>query len=943
MAGSIGEAFVVVRPDTRGFKGEATRSIGGALASSAGGIAKASVALGAAMTVGLGAGVAKVGLGLVNLKEQAQIGFTTMFQNTAKASGDMKAFGQAGQDATRFIADMQQFAAETPFEFPELIQASQRMMAMGIAAKDVKPTLTAVGDAVAALGGNSETVGRVTTALGQIQAKGKASAQEMMQLSEAGIPAWEMLAQKIGVSIPEAMKMAEKGQIDATTTINALTEGMTKRFGGMMAKQSQTMQGLWSTAKDVGAQAAAALVAPFAPALKTGLAAVSGFLADPDVQAGLTSFAEGAASALGSGIDAAQAAWEQFGPAITGALWMAVTGVQEAIDYVQTLAAEAFGAIIDAAGEVFAFFQSEGVTAAGGIDVLTTAMAAVQTVITTVAQIGREAWASFTESVRAHGDEFRGVMDDVRSIAEDVGRFLAAIWPPIQAVIRTAFENMGTYLLGFLRIARQIVAVIAALLNGDWSAAWVAAKQIVVIAIETAVATFRSIVRNLGPYALTAAQAALSAIRSGLAALPGTVSTLVGQAVSAIRSAAPGAASAALQIGAQAVAAIGRGLLALAGVVGGYLAQIPTLLYSAAGAAASAALSIGSSIVSGIISGAGGLLGALKSYIESQIKNALSSIDIPGFSPVDEAASEAIGEPIVRGAVAGVAKLGKKLGAELSQQVKDAVGQAAQAASSAASGLAGTIGQFIDAGPAGPAEQRLDAIKRQQRADEIEAQRLASRDMTKSAADRAAASQRVVEMELEDAVAAERAKRDAAKETAQRQISDLDAAARRGLVTQQQYADRVKAIMAAAGISYQAAGDRLGFAFAETFRVQVATLAQQVSALLATLGLGGATGQIGVDVTDPAKVLRDAQTAAREQIRDAAKDARDARKAIRGADNDSERKRAQRELDAALKAQAAAERQAALLKAILDKIAAARDVNLAVNVDPMALWAAAAA
>lgn len=946
MAGSIGEAFVVVRPDTRGFKGEAQRGIGGAIAGTAGSVAKGSLAIGAALTVGAGAAIAKMGLGLVNIKEQAQIGFTTMFQNAAKATGNMKAFGSASDDAAKFIGEMQQFAAQTPFEFPELIQASQRLMAMGFAAKDVKPTLTAVGDAVAALGGNSETVGRVTTALGQIQAKGKASADEMLQLTQAGIPAWDMLAKKIGVDIPTAMKMAEKGQISASTTIDALTEGMTQRFGGMMAKQSQSMAGLWSTAKDVSAQAAASLVEPFAPAIKDTLAKVGTFLSDPTVQANLAAWGETAANAVGGAVDAAGAAWDEFGPQIMEALAAAGpifdaawASLQQRFDLVVAAAGE----VASAVGEVFDFFASEGVTSADAIGAVADAMTVVQDVVATVAAIAGEAWAGFVESVRAHGDEFRGVMDDVRSIAEDVGRLLSAIWPVVQAVIRTAFENIGATLLGFLRVARQVVAVVAALLNGDWSAAWEAAKQIVVIAIETAVTIFQNVARNLGPYAAAAARAVLSAMRSGLAALPGVVSNLVGAAVRAIVAAAPGAASAALQIGASAVKGIGQGLLALAGVVGGYLAQVPALLYGAAGAAFGAASSIGLNIVSGIMSGAGGLLGQLRSYISDQIAGALSSIDIPGFSPVDEAASEAIGEPIVRGAVAGVAKLGRKLGASLAQQVKDAVGQAASAAQSAASGLAGTIGDFIDAAPDGPAARALAESRKADRKAELDALRAATYDTTKTWEERVDAHARLKRMELEDAAAAEAEKRDEAKETARRQLADLTAAAQRGLITQAQYQERVKKILADAGLSYQAAGDRLGFAFAETFRVQMTTLGQQVGALLASLALGGPTSAIGVSVTRPGDVLRDAQRDVRERLRDAARDVREAQRDARQADTAEEKAKAQKQLDAARKAQAAAERQAALLEAILKALARAPGVDLSLSVDPMALWSATAA
>jgi hypothetical protein len=72
----------------------------------------------------------------------------------------------------------------------------------------------------------------------------------MMQLAEAGIPAWQFLADAIGKSIPDAMKLAENGAISASVGINAVLTGMQKQFGGMMQVQSTTLGGLWSTLKD---------------------------------------------------------------------------------------------------------------------------------------------------------------------------------------------------------------------------------------------------------------------------------------------------------------------------------------------------------------------------------------------------------------------------------------------------------------------------------------------------------------------------------------------------------------------------------------------------------------------------------------------------------------------------------------------------------------------
>ena len=67
--------------------------------------------------------------------EQAQIGFSTML-------------GSA-QRAKRFLDDVAAFAAKTPFEFPDLLDASKRMLAYGFAAEDVLPTMEAVGNATA--------------------------------------------------------------------------------------------------------------------------------------------------------------------------------------------------------------------------------------------------------------------------------------------------------------------------------------------------------------------------------------------------------------------------------------------------------------------------------------------------------------------------------------------------------------------------------------------------------------------------------------------------------------------------------------------------------------------------------------------------------------------------------------------------------------------------
>lgn len=194
-----------------------------------------------ALGVIAGVGVALGALGLASVKaagqmEQTRIAFTTLLKD--------------GEKAKSFLSELEKFAASTPFELPGVLDASKRLLAFGFSAEQVIPILTAVGDSAAALGIGEEGIQRLTLAIGQMQAKGKVSAEEMLQLAEAGVPAWEMLANKIGTDIPTAMDKASKGQISAAEGIQAVISGMNSKFGGMMEQQAQTVNGIMSNIQD---------------------------------------------------------------------------------------------------------------------------------------------------------------------------------------------------------------------------------------------------------------------------------------------------------------------------------------------------------------------------------------------------------------------------------------------------------------------------------------------------------------------------------------------------------------------------------------------------------------------------------------------------------------------------------------------------------------------
>lgn len=257
---TIADLLVKIGADTSDLRKELNatkRQIKTAFGSEALDVSKKSLAV----LGGIGAGLAA--LGVASVKAGASL------QSTKTAFTNMLGSAEKAQD---FLGKMQDFAAKTPFEFSQVSQAAQKFIAFGFSAEQVIPTLTAVGDAAAGVGLGAEGINRITLALGQMSAKSKVQAGEMMQLTETGIPAWKMLADQIGVSVPEAMSMVSKGAIDAATGITALVSGMEQSFGGMMDQQSQTISGTWATLMDGLEQSAAQVGLQIAEALNlTGI------------------------------------------------------------------------------------------------------------------------------------------------------------------------------------------------------------------------------------------------------------------------------------------------------------------------------------------------------------------------------------------------------------------------------------------------------------------------------------------------------------------------------------------------------------------------------------------------------------------------------------------------------------------------------------------------
>lgn len=100
----------------------------------------------------------------------------------------------SGEKARILLNDLSQFASKTPFEIPEIRSNAKQLLAMGISADNLIPTMKALGDVSAGL---SVPMDRLALAYGQVIAKGKLQGGELKQFTEAGVPLIETLSNRL--------------------------------------------------------------------------------------------------------------------------------------------------------------------------------------------------------------------------------------------------------------------------------------------------------------------------------------------------------------------------------------------------------------------------------------------------------------------------------------------------------------------------------------------------------------------------------------------------------------------------------------------------------------------------------------------------------------------------------------------------------------------------
>lgn len=241
----------------RGFRSRAQRQGSGLGKSMFAGVGKAAAGLGAVLAGAVAAvGVGKAVSGAISravADEQLQVSFDVLVGDPAKAK--------------ETIESLRKLGTETPFEFPELAEAGKKLIAFGEGADSVTDTLRRIGDVSS---GIQAPIGDIAEIYGKARVQGRLFAEDINQLTGRGIPVIQEFAKQLGVTDAEVKSMASSGKLSFANLeqafISLTSEG--GKFGGMMARQSRTVGGLWSTFQDTVGEVLLAFGQPVNDALR---------------------------------------------------------------------------------------------------------------------------------------------------------------------------------------------------------------------------------------------------------------------------------------------------------------------------------------------------------------------------------------------------------------------------------------------------------------------------------------------------------------------------------------------------------------------------------------------------------------------------------------------------------------------------------------------------
>lgn len=161
--------------------------------------------------------------------------------------------------AKKFTTEMREFAKVTPYAYDDVDRMAKVLKTYGYQQAEILPTLTAVGDAGAALGMATPDIEMMATALGRLKTTDKTTLEYINLLTERGIGVVDWLAERDSLNTAQVYDRISKGDYSGKETADYIIKRMQKEYPNSMNLQSMTFSGLTSTLNDTKAEWDAAM------------------------------------------------------------------------------------------------------------------------------------------------------------------------------------------------------------------------------------------------------------------------------------------------------------------------------------------------------------------------------------------------------------------------------------------------------------------------------------------------------------------------------------------------------------------------------------------------------------------------------------------------------------------------------------------------------------
>lgn len=153
------------------------------------------------------------------------------------------------EEANKLIASIQKIGEESAYDTTQLMPLARQWVNIGETADGATQKMAKIVDLGSAFGMQTEQIQAANLALTQMSMAGKIGAQDMMQLINAGVPAWQLLADKMGLSVAEVRDLSQAGQL-GEETIDTLWDAITEKTQGVSKSLAETTMARFSNMQE---------------------------------------------------------------------------------------------------------------------------------------------------------------------------------------------------------------------------------------------------------------------------------------------------------------------------------------------------------------------------------------------------------------------------------------------------------------------------------------------------------------------------------------------------------------------------------------------------------------------------------------------------------------------------------------------------------------------